>query len=196
MRGQGPKGSRATLCVAARQGWGDRELSMVATGRPGTRRTWRGGLGGWAGTKGAWWPGDPSPPSVAAAALPPTWAAVVPVCAAVRAAAVPMSPPQPRSAPPAPPAGTRARALAAQGHRQARPGCPSAAGGASRALGIRTSTPTQSTWLPAPQGTRVGDRTHHVRSWSHGGRCLGVIQTAKGRAEDGVCVVQVGLARR
>lgn len=102
---------------------------MVATGRPGTRRTWRGGLGGWAGTKGSWWPGDPSPPSVAAAALPPTWAAVVPVCAAVRAAAVPMSPPQPRSAPPAPPAGTRARALAAQGHRQARPGCPSAAGG-------------------------------------------------------------------
>ncbi|XP_041525432.1 vasodilator-stimulated phosphoprotein-like [Microtus oregoni] len=26
--------------------------------------------------------------------------------------------------------------------------------GASRALGIRTSTPTRSTWLPAPQGTR------------------------------------------
>lgn len=120
----------------------------------------------------------------------PLWS---PLLAAVRAAAVPMSPPQPRSAPPAPPAGTRARADAAQGHRQARPGCPPAAGG-KRSARHRTSTPTRTTWPPAPQGARVGDRARHVRSCSHGGRWSWSPQLQRGRDGDGGgggCVVQV-----
>lgn len=72
------------LCMA-RQGWGDQELSVVAAGCPGMRGSQEGGVG----TKGPRWPGDPSPPSVAAAAPPPTWAAVVP--AAVKLSAPPQS---------------------------------------------------------------------------------------------------------
>lgn len=132
MRGPGPRRSQVMLCVA-RQGWGDWELSMVTAGLQGTSKAWRRGPGGWGRNKGimvVWGP----LPTLCGRGCPAAYLGRCGPrrCAAVRAAAVPMSPPQLRSAPPAPPAPparTRARAAAAPGHRQARPGCPSATGG-------------------------------------------------------------------
>lgn len=80
-RPEGVQGDALLMLCVARQGWGDQELSMVAAGCSGMRGSQEGGVG----TKGSWWPGDPSPPSVAAAAPPPTWAAVVPEAALLSA---------------------------------------------------------------------------------------------------------------